>query len=69
VQKSLQENEDLIRMFREITLINCDVPMNVSMHDFAVTPQPLDKLLSFCDRVNFGSGVRHRIEKYRNNSD
>jgi len=69
VQKSLQENEDLIRMFHEITLINCDVPMNVSMHDFVVTPQSLDKLLKFCDKVNFGSGVRHRIEKYSNNSD
>jgi DNA polymerase-1 len=63
-QKSLQENEELIRMFQEITLIKCDVPMSVSVQDFVVTPQPLHKLLEFCDRVNFGSGVRKRIEKF-----
>ena len=59
----------MVRLYRKLTGIKCDVPMNVSMHDFVVTPQPLDKLLKFCDKVNFGGGVRQRIEKYRNSSD
>lgn len=69
VQKSLQENEALVRMFREITLIKCDVPMDVSVGDFILTPQPLDQLFDFCDRMNFGTGIRRRIENYRNDSD
>lgn len=67
IQKSLQENEALVRMFRRITLIDCDVPMDVSVGDFAVTPQPLDQLFMFCDELNFGTGIRHRIEKYCKN--
>lgn len=66
VKKSLQENEALVRMFREITLINCEVPLDVNSDDFAVTPQPLDKLFEFCDEMNFGTGIRRRIADYCN---
>jgi len=40
VQKSLQDNRDRLRMFQEITRINCDVPMDVSLSELTITPTP-----------------------------
>jgi len=64
VQKSLQDNRDRVRMFQQITQINCDVPLDVSLSELTITPRSTDELLSFCDAMAFGTGIRSRIEKH-----
>ena len=64
VHKSLLDNRDRLRMFQEITRINCDVPMDVSLSELTITPGPVEAILSFCDAMAFGTGIRKRIEKH-----
>jgi len=40
IQKTLRENEALIRKYHQITVIKCDVPMEVSERDFILSPKP-----------------------------
>lgn len=64
VEKSLRDNRDRLRMFQQITRVHCDVPMDVSLSELTINPGPLKALLSFCDAMAFGTGIRIRMEKH-----
>ena len=58
---TLVEHEEMVRLFRLITQIKCDIPIQVSLPDLEIKPRPMEHLLGFCDEMGFGDRVRQRI--------
>ncbi len=61
IRTTLEEHEEMIRVFQEITQINREVPMEVELKDLALTPAPAAELEAFCDEMSFGDRIRKRI--------
>jgi 5'-3' exonuclease len=62
VKKTLEEHEETIRMFREITQIKTDIEMDVKISDLAISASDREGIETFCDEMNFGARMRNRLE-------
>ena len=51
----------MLRIYRQITGIKCDVPMQVTEAELALTPADKETVDAFCDEMKFGVRVRERI--------
>ncbi|MBD3649573.1 MAG: hypothetical protein HUJ31_19440 [Pseudomonadales bacterium] len=58
----IERHEADIRLDRRITGIKCDIPMSVKLQDLKPAPGNPDALAAFCDEMEFGGRIRHRIE-------
>jgi 5'-3' exonuclease len=59
----LKVNEERLRMFRQITDIHREVPMELTKEDLRLSPKSSDAVLTFCDEMQFGRRIRDRIER------
>jgi len=58
---TLEEHEESIRVFQEITRIKTDIDLDVELSHLERSPAPADELAAFCDEMNFGQRVRKRM--------
>lgn len=63
MQKILEEHEASIRLYRQITGIDCDIPLDISTAH--VSRGAVDELLlaEFCEEMNFGEGLLNRMKQ------
>ena len=61
MRQTLAEHESVIRMYREITEIYCDIEVDVSLNDLKISPVPAQEIKAFCDDMNFGARIRDRL--------
>ena len=62
VQQILARHREEVEMYRSITRINCDIPLDISLNDLKITPVSMDAFLDFCDRMAFGNWIRDRVK-------
>ncbi len=60
-KQTLQENEDRIRMFQQITRIKTDIPLDVEIAQLERKPASTEDVARFCDEMSFGQRVRNRM--------
>ena len=60
-QQTLIENEALIRMYRSITGIHCDIEVDLNLDDLMLSCIDVDEMAAFCEEMNFGQRVRERL--------
>lgn len=61
MMQTLAEHESVIRMYREITEIMCDIELDVSLDELRLSPVSTDEIQAFCDEMNLGARVRDRL--------
>lgn len=61
---TLEEHEENVRMFREITRIKTDIDLDVSLKDLKVSSGSAEDIDQFCDEMNFGQRLRKRLEAH-----
>ena len=59
----LVEHRDRLKLYRRITPIKCDVPVQVRQKDLAITPADRAAVDAFCDEMQFGRRIRERIAR------
>lgn len=59
----LEEQREAVEVYRRITGIKCDVPMEVRLEQLRLGPAESDDLMAFCDEMAFGNRIRDRIGK------
>lgn len=59
--ETLKEHASMLRTFRQITQINCDVPMDVALRDLEPAAIIDADITAFCDEMNFGKGLRKQM--------
>ena len=64
LQLTLSDHADMIRIYRQITGIKCDVPMDVTLEDVRLTPVRADEMTAFCEQLNFGERLHKRLLAY-----
>lgn len=57
----LIKQHDQLKVYRQITGIKCDVPMEVSAQELALTPSDPAELAAFFDEMQFGQRIRERV--------
>lgn len=62
IRATLEEHEETIRVFQQITKINRDIPIDVTINELRLTPAPIDQLVAFCDEMSFGGRIRQRMD-------
>jgi len=60
-QQTLIDNEALIRMYRSITGIHCDIEIDLSLDDLTLSRVDDVDMATFCEEMNFGQRVRQRL--------
>jgi len=60
-QQTLIDNEALIRMYRSITGIHCDIEIDLSLDDLTLSRVDAVDMATFCEEMNFGQRVRQRL--------
>jgi len=60
-QQTLIDNEALIRMYRSITGIHCDIEIDLSLDDLTLSRVAAVDMATFCEEMNFGQRVRQRL--------
>jgi len=63
VQQTLLDSREDIALYRRITGIECDIPLNTVLQDLTITPRPKAEINRFCDEMKFGQRIRDRVEK------
>ncbi len=63
ISKILSEYAPMLRIYRQITAIECDVPMTVTAAELELAPMDVAALTAFCDEMAFGARIRDRIGK------
>lgn len=58
----LRDQRRDVEIYRQITGIECDVPMQVELEELRRTPGARQDLVAFCDEMAFGNRIRGRIE-------
>ena len=61
VHDILLQHRDEIELYRRITGIACDIPINVALEDLKIESQPVENIMKFCDEMNFGKRIRDRL--------
>lgn len=61
VRSTLAENEETVRMFREITRIKTDIDIDVKLNDLRVSARDTAGVEAFCEEMNFGQRMRNRL--------
>jgi 5'-3' exonuclease len=64
VRRNILAHLDELKIYREITGINCQVPFTVELDDLRIRPSSLQPLMTFCDDMAFGNRVRDRISEF-----
>jgi len=62
VQQTLQDHREDIALYRRITGIECDIPLDTELQDLTITPCSKDEINRFCDEMKFGQRIRDRVE-------
>ena len=62
VQQTLLEHRQDIALYRRITGIECDIPLNTALQDLLITTHPREEINRFCDEMKFGQRIRNRVE-------
>jgi 5'-3' exonuclease len=57
----LEEHKENLQLYRRITEIYCDIPLNLQLSDLVVKPISED-IWQFCDEMKFADRTRRRIE-------
>lgn len=63
IQGILADHEADIRMYRQITGIKCDIPIDVTLAEVKPGQPSMRGLEEFCDEMAFGGRIRERIHK------
>ncbi len=58
----LKQHKAEIELYRQVTGIYCDIPLDLSMQDVQLDPVS-EKVLAFADEMNFAQRTRSRLEK------
>lgn len=58
---TLEEHEEKIRVFQQITRIKADIDLEVDLTHLERTPASADEVAVFCEEMNFGQRVRNRM--------
>ena len=61
ISATLVDHEEKIRLFRQITAIECKIDVAVSLDELVLNPAPWDQIEAFCERMSFGQRVRERL--------
>lgn len=59
----LAEHEDAARLARQLTMIECAVPMEASLDELSWSGPDLAAFTTIADRLGFGEGVRRAVER------
>jgi 5'-3' exonuclease len=62
VQQTLMDHREDIALYRRITSIECDIPLNTVLQDLTITPRSKNEINEFCDEMKFGQRIRDRVE-------
>ncbi|MDG2071996.1 MAG: 5'-3' exonuclease H3TH domain-containing protein [Pseudomonadales bacterium] len=62
VQQTLMDHREDIALYRQITGIECDIPLNTVLQDLTITPRSKNEINEFCDEMKFGQRIRDRVE-------
>ena len=62
-QITLAEHAELVRTYRQITGIKCDVPMQVAESDIQLADPMVNEIADFCDQLNFTDRLRKRLQE------
>ena len=59
----LVANQAAVELYRQLTVINCHVPMQVEEADLVISPASAEALQQFCDDMAFGNRLRQRLQE------
>ncbi len=62
IAETLERHRSEIEMYRQVTAIHCEVPMDIELGDLAPSKPDAASLREFCDEMAFGQRIRQRIE-------
>ena len=61
IKATLIEQEAMVRMFRRITSIMCDIQLEVGLEDLRPVPVDSNRVADFCQRMNFSDRLKKRV--------
>lgn len=61
LQSTLVTHADQVRLYRQITEINCDIPMQVSLDDVRLGEVNQADVIEFCQQMRFGDRLQRTL--------
>ena len=69
IKATLVEQESLVRMFRKVTRIMCDIELDVVLDDLRPAAVDLHGVTDFCTRMKFGDRIARRMAGLASETD